>query len=220
MVEDDQKLADTIIDWLKFEGHTVEHASNGADAVRLLRDMTYDLLVFDWELPEISGVEICRTYRSNGGTIPVLMLTGKDALAEKVAGFDAGADDYLTKPFNLKELAVRIRALLRRPVQIEAAVLQIQDVKLDTTAHRVFYNGVEIRLQPKEFAVLEFLMRHPAQVFSQETLFDYLWDRDSESSVETVRTCIKKLRKKLSDHAGRSIIRNIHGVGYRIDSTL
>jgi two-component system, OmpR family, manganese sensing response regulator len=147
------------------------------------------------------------------------MLTGKTAINNKEEGLDAGADDYLTKPCDVRELIARIRALLRRPPSFEGTSLEVGELKLDTVSHKVTMAGNEVNLQPKEFALLEFFMKYPDQPFSPETLQQRLWSTDSESSLEAVYTCITKLRKKLSIGGVESPIRTAYGVGYKLSST-
>lgn len=216
IVEDDLQLCASYTSWLSVDKHTVEIVNNGADAALRLRTYQYDLVIMDWNLPDITGPEICRQYRDDGGRIPILMLTGKDTIDDKSSGLDAGADDYLTKPFHMKELSARIRALVRRSTPVLHSVLKVQNIELDTQSRRVTKSGTELHLLPREFALLEFLMRHPDQIFSPESLLNSVWSSDSESSISTVYTYIKTLRKKIADEQGNSPIANVHGVGYRL----
>jgi two-component system, OmpR family, phosphate regulon response regulator PhoB len=144
------------------------------------------------------------------------MLTGKDTIDDKEQGLDSGADDYLTKPFHLKELSARVRALLRRSASISGNVLEVRDLVLDPTAHKLTRNGAEIQLHPKEFALLEHLMRHPNQVFSAQNLLDRVWTSESNVGPETVRTCVKRLRQKIDIDGQESMLENIYGVGYKL----
>ena len=161
VVEDDLALATTIRDTLSNEQYKVETSHSGEEADGLLSSFDYDLVILDWELPEMSGVSICQRFRARGGTTPILMLTGKSTADDKESGLDSGADDYLTKPFEVRELNARIRALLRRPTQFQGQKLRWGNLELDTNTHRVVLNGKDIALQPLEFTVLEFFMRHP-----------------------------------------------------------
>jgi len=221
LAEDDIDLAAMVSGWLTSERFTVEVAHDGAFAADLLRLSNYDVVVLDWDLPNRSGIEILREYRDGGGAAPVIMLTGKAATSDKQTGLDLGADDYLTKPFDIKELGARIRALLRRPALINSAVLKVGDIELDTAKYRVLRNGAEIHLLPRDFALLEFLLRHKDQVFSAEALISRVWVSDSDASPEGLRTAIKRIRKKIDDgnEDSQSLIENIPKVGYRLRSS-
>jgi len=218
VVEDEQDLSGPVRDWLGREHHLVEVVDNGPDALDRLRIYKYDVVILDLMLPGLSGMEVCRRFRSAGGTTPILMLTAKTTVEDKEAGLDAGADDYLTKPFHLKELSARVRALLRRPAPVSGNVLNVRSLVLDTSACRVTKDGHELHLLPKEFSLLEFLMRHPNQVFSADALLDRVWASDTSALPDTVRTHIKTLRKKIDDEDSPSFIRTIHGVGYKLEA--
>src|SRR5262249_466480 len=157
----------------------------------------YDMVVLDVNLPKLSGLDVCKQFRESGGSTPILMLTGKDAIDDKERGLDAGADDYLTKPFHLKELSASVRALLRRPNTFTGDVLRSGDLILETSTFRVSRDGEDIQLSQQEFALLEFLMRNANQVFSPEALLDRVWKSSSDVSPAAIRTHIKMLRKKL-----------------------
>jgi len=214
VVEDDVDLAANVSDWLTFEQHLVEVASDGAVALEFLRSFSFDLIIVDWQLPHFSGLELCQMFRKNGGSTPVLFLTGKSEIAEKEAAFDAGADDYLTKPFHPRELVVRVHALIRRTGQtILESKLQVGSLQLHTSSHAVKYKDVPISLTPREFRMLEYFMRHPNNVFTPESLLRSIWPADSEASIESVRVCIKRLRNKLGEDCP---IQNLHGHGYQL----
>lgn len=217
LVEDDLQIAETVSNWLKSEHFEVIHCDDGADASYRLKAQTFDLGIFDWELPGMSGLDLCRNYRASQGAMPILMLTGKDSTADKIAGLDVGADDYLTKPFSLKELSARVRALLRRPAVVVSNVLELGSLRLDTQKHRLTKDGTEIQLMPRDFALLEFFMRNPDIVFSSEALLNRVWNDESEAGSDALRTSIKRLRKKLDsgDNEADSVIENIPRVGYR-----
>ncbi len=161
-------------------------------------------------------MEVCRSFRQTGGTTPILMLTARVQVEDKETGLDAGADDYLTKPFHLKELSARVRALLRRHMQSSDPVLKCGHISVDTRSHKVIVADKEIHLVPKEYSLLEFFMRHRNQVFSAEALLDRVWSSDSTACPDTIRTYIKLLRKKLGDN-GDVVLRTIHGVGYKLE---
>lgn len=219
IVEDDRELAGVLQDWLCSEHHVVDTIDNGSEADQMLRHYAFDLLVLDWDLPGMPGVEICRNFRSRGGTTPILMLTGKGEIKDKTAGLDAGADDYLTKPFHPDELSARVRALLRRPSAVAASnELRVADLAMEPATYRVTRAGKELRLLPKEFALLEFLMRHPNVVFSAEALIDRAWSTESDASPDTVRTNIKRLRQKIDTEGSKQLIITVHGVGYKLDA--
>jgi DNA-binding response OmpR family regulator len=218
LVEDEPDFSILIGEYLKTEHHVVEAVETGEDALDRLRFYKYDVVILDWMLPQLSGLEVCKRYRGTGGTTPILLLTAKKHVDEKEQGLDAGADDYLTKPFEMKELSARIRALLRRPQAFSGSVLQVGNLVLEPNTYRVTRSGDDISLLPKEFALLEFLMRHPNQVFSAEALLDRVWSSDSEASPETIRTYIKRLRKKIDLDGQPSILSTVHGVGYKLDA--
>jgi DNA-binding response OmpR family regulator len=219
IVEDDLDLGGMVVDWLRFEHYNVEIVHNGREGLERLQTSEYDAIILDWELPGMDGIEVCRRFRSEGGSSPIIMLTGKSAISEKEAGLDSGADDYLTKPFNMKELSARLRAVLRRPGGVVSNVLKVRDIEMDPSKYQVKKAGVEIQLLPKEFSLLEFFMRHPNQVFSSDALIQRVWHSDSEATGDAIRTCLKRLRKKLGDNDEKEpIIQTVHGVGYRLRS--
>ncbi len=218
IVEDDLGLSKMVRDWLVFEKHQVEEVADGNEALEKLRFYEYDLVILDWMLPGMSGVQILREFRNTRGSTPVLMLTGKDTIIDKETGLDAGADDYLTKPFHMKELSARTRALLRRPRDIVTDTIKVGDLLLDRGKHKILKNNVEVKLLPKEFALIDFLMRHPNQVFSVDALLNRVWESESDATADAVTTCVKRIRKKLDSEGKPSIIRTVHGVGYRLDT--
>ena len=218
LVEDDETLSSMIIDWFQNERFIVDAVSTGPEAVTLLKVNQYDAIVLDWNLPGMDGPEVCRTFRGGGGKTPIVMLTARALIDEKVKGFDAGADDYLTKPFDIRELAVRVHALLRRPTTILSNTLKAKNgLELDPQKHRVTKNGESIHLLPQDFALLELFMRYPDELFSPEALLTRAWNSDADATVEGLRTAIKRIRKKIddADDESQSMIETIRRVGYR-----
>ncbi|HEY9791950.1 MAG TPA: response regulator transcription factor [Candidatus Obscuribacterales bacterium] len=217
LVEDTATLAELICSWLESEQHIVESVDTGSEALSRVRFYPYDIIVIDWGLPDVSGIEVCKTLRKEGKTLPILMLTAKKSIDEKETGFHSGVDDYLTKPFELRELSARIGALLRRQKSIESLILKTGNLELNPQSHKVTRAGQEIHLQPKEFSLLEFFMRHRGQVFSLEAILERLWSADDDASVESVRKHISRLRAKLQDAGDSPALRNVHGVGYKLE---
>ncbi|MBY0359054.1 MAG: response regulator transcription factor [Candidatus Obscuribacterales bacterium] len=217
-VDDDLDISMSIRNWLEHEHHQVESVHTGDDAKHHLRIYQYDLIILDWQLPGITGVEILKEFRSNGGSTPVIMLTGKDKISEKETGFDAGADDYLTKPFHIQELLMRCRALLRRGTVSSSDELSVADLSLDLNKFKVTRGGKEITLTAKEFALLEHLMRHPNQIFSSESLLESVWGSQSEASTDTVRVIIQRLRSKIDGIHDKPLIANVRGIGYKLST--
>ena len=214
VVEDDMDLNELLQIALTARGHQVQMCSRGDDALSMLRVYKYDLILLDWMMPDVSGIDVCRDYRNMGGKVPILMLTAKGAVEDKERGLDAGADDYLTKPFDNKELAARVRALLRRPGEVASPLLSFGHISLDQSACEVRKNGVPIHVRPKVYDLLEFFMRHPGQVFSANALLERVWMDDSQASSDTVRTHIKLLRKSIKDESSPDLISTVRGKGY------
>jgi len=216
LVEDQQHFTELVGDWLNAEGYMVDSAGSGPDALLRLKQLQYDLILLDVNLPGLDGIDVCRTFRQRGGTTPIIMLTVKQSIDDKELGFDAGADDYLPKPFHMRELSARIKAVLKRSgASTNDAVVTAGKVQLFSTEHRVTFAGETIELLPKEFALLEFLMRHPNQVFSAESLVQRVWPSAAPVSAETIRSHMTRIRQKL-DVEGDTLIVTIHGVGYRL----
>lgn len=215
IIEDDTKLCETLVEWLELHGHTPEACHDGLAAYDLVSLCQFDVIIADWNLPGLSGVALVQKYRADGGKTPILMLTGRSEIAEKTAGLDAGADDYLIKPFHMNELGARVRALLRRSPDVAPTKLQVKDIVLDPSNRTVMRNGDAVRLTPKDFELLEFLMRHQGQTFSNDALMARVWHSESESTSYAVRSAIKRLRAILDDEEG-TIIENIPKVGYRL----
>lgn len=217
LVEDDLELAGTVTAHLEFEHHSVETVANGRDALHLMTVSGYDIIILDWGLPELNGIDVLKKFRSSGGTTPVLMLTGRIRALDKEAGLDTGADDYLTKPFEMIELTARIRALLRRPAQLRADVLKFGTIELDVRNFRCSRDGQDIALTSREFSVMEFFMRNPGQTFSTEAILERVWRSNEGGSLEGVRACIKRIRQKLDVGDQSAYLHSVRGYGYKLD---
>ncbi len=217
IVEDEEDLSLQVADWLLKEHHTVERVMSGPAALDQLSVNKYDVIILDWLLPGLDGIQVCRRYRQTGGRTPILMLTAKSSIENKEEGLDSGADDYLAKPFHLKELSARVRALVRRASTVPAVVLSIGDIVLDPASRLVTKGGRPVHLERKEFNLLEFLMRNANRAFSAEALLDRVWESGSMASPDAIRTYIKSLRKKVDSAGKPSHITTVHGVGYKFE---
>lgn len=217
LVEDDEVMCNSIRDWLTFDKHVVETAADGELAIDLLSTFSYDAIILDWELPKLSGIEVCRRFRARGGATPIIFLTGRITVPDKEAGLDSGADDYISKPFHVRELSARVRAVLRRPAGQQAVILKAAHLELDPATHKVLKGGKELQLPRQEFALLEFFMRNVNCVLSQELIMERVWSTENPCSPETFRTCLKKLRGKIDEEGSESCIKNLHGVGYILE---
>jgi DNA-binding response OmpR family regulator len=220
VVEDQQRLAMLLRRVLTEERHTVDVATEGESGFDLAASDTYDLVILDVMLPGMDGIEICREMRAADVHTPVLMLTARGAVEDRVAGLNAGADDYLVKPFAMEELLARVNALLRRRDRdIEApAQLRIGDLELDLVRHEVKRGGRIIELTAKEFALLEYLMRHPGQVLTRTQITDHVWRYDLDALSNVVDTYIHYLRDKIDRGFSRNLIKTVRGVGYKIEA--
>jgi DNA-binding response OmpR family regulator len=218
IVEDDAGIADSIAEALLRERYVVDKVDNVTSGDSYLKSIEYDVVVLDWQLPDGEGIDLCRAYRNHGGTAPILMLTARSGIEDKLTGLDMGADDYLTKPFEMGELLARVRALLRRPRVMQAKVFTARGITLDP-AKRMVKSAAheELKLYPKEFALLELFMSNPGKVFSVNDLLDKVWPTDDDASVDTVRTTILRLRQKIESDDANPLIRTLRNVGYRLD---
>ncbi|KHD90108.1 hypothetical protein AH06_01750 [candidate division TM6 bacterium Zodletone_IIa] len=217
LVDDNTDLADNVRQWLIMEKHQVDYCSDGQAGLDYLRTYEYDLVIMDWAMPKMTGIEVLRQFRSLGKSTPVLMLTGRRTIDDKEEGLDSGADDYLTKPFEMRELSARARALLRRGETKTVNTLKVGNIVLDKDARRATRDGAELKLMPKDFAILELLMSHPNRVFSAETLIERIWESETDASPEVVRKHINKIRAQIDTDGKPSLIRTVHGVGYALD---
>ncbi|MCW2645772.1 MAG: two-component system, OmpR family, response regulator [Pseudonocardiales bacterium] len=216
VVEDEPKMAELLRRGLHEEGLVADVALSGAVALQRVADTKYDVIVLDVMLPDISGIAVCRQLRADGVWSPVLILTARDDIQDRVAGLDAGADDYLVKPFAFDELLARIRALLRRGTAERPAVLEVEGLRLDPATHRVWALDEEVSLTPREFALLETFMRRPDQVLTRDQLLEQVWDLGSEQRSNVVDVYVRFLRSKLDGPYGRQTIETVRGVGYRL----
>jgi two-component system OmpR family response regulator len=216
MVEDDVKMAGLVRRGLAEEGHAADVAATGEDAVWMAQAHPYDAIVLDVMLPGISGFEACKRLRHAGVWSPVLMLTARDGVEDRVAGLDSGADDYLTKPFSFAELLARLRALSRRGSAERPVELAVDDLRLDPTTRRVWRGETEVALSPKEFALLETFMRRPGQVLTRLQLLEHAWDFAYENRSNVVDVYMRYLREKLDRPFGKSSFETVRGVGYRL----
>lgn len=216
VVEDEVKLAGLIQRGLREEGHVAEVAGRGEDAVWMARGGEYDAVLLDVMLPGIDGFETCRRLREAGVWAPVVMLTARDAIEDRIAGLDTGADDYLTKPFSFSELLARLRAVTRRTPVERHAVLEVGDLRLDPAAHHAWRGDEELRLSGREFALLETFMRHPGQVLSRFQLLERVWDVGYVTSSNLVDVYVRYLRQKVDRPFGKDSIETVRGAGYRL----
>ena len=216
IVEDQPKLAALLARGLREEGHAADIAERGEDAAWMALAARYDAIVLDIMLPGIDGLETCRQLRRRGVWTPVLMLTARDAVGDRVIGLDAGADDYLTKPFSFEELLARLRALNRRTPAERPVTVEVGDLRLDPAAHRAWRGQTELDLSAKEFALLELLMRRPGNVLTRGQLLEGAWDMAYERRSNIVDVYIRHLREKIDRPFGSETIETVRGVGYRL----
>jgi two-component system OmpR family response regulator len=204
---------------LEREGHAVEVAADGEDGLHIGRTSEFDVIVLDVMLPGRDGFSVCRELRGAGVWTPVLMLTARDAVDDRIRGLDAGADDYLVKPFAFGELLARLRALIRRGPSDRPPILDVGDVRLDPAAHTVARADVTVDLTTREFALLEFLMRHPGEAVSRTRILEQVWDMNYDGFSNVVDVYVGYLRKKLEEPFGRPLIRTVRGVGYSLEAS-
>lgn len=216
IVEDEKKLANIIQRGLNEEGYAVDIAGTGEEAENLALNIPYDLILLDIILPGKDGIGVCRTLRDKKIKTPVLMLTARDSVSDKVKGLDSGADDYLVKPFAFEELYARIRALLRREENLLPQKLVAGDLSIEITTRQVRRGNRQIDLTGKEYAILEFLMRHPNLVITRVMLEQHIWNLELDSTSNLVDVFIRRLRKKIDDGEKKSLIQTVKGAGYRL----
>ncbi len=220
VVDDDRSVRDALSRALRLEGYTVELAPSGGDALAALANEPADVVVLDVGLPGLDGLETCRLIRAKGDSVPVLMLTARSGVSDRVAGLDAGADDYLVKPFALEELFARLRAMLRRNVNhgsadsTESAALSFGDLTLNPVTRDVRRGPLELQLTRTEFSLLELLLRHPRQVLTREVIFDRVWGYDFGANSNSLEVYVGYLRRKTEADGGARLIHTVRGVGY------
>lgn len=220
IIEDEQRLSNTIRKGLVEEGFAVDRAYDGQEGQYLAESEEYDLIILDVMLPKIDGVTLCQNLRAKKIKTPILMLTAKTTVEDKVKGLDSGADDYMTKPFSFIELRSRIQALLRRSSQEASPTLRLADLVLDPLKHKVERGGKTIGLTPKEFAVLEFLMRHKDEIVTRTMIIEHVWDYNFDSMSNIVDVYVTAIRRKVDKRSQTKLIHTLHGVGYRIAEKL
>jgi len=213
VVEDDQGIADTLRRGLIFEGYRVDVVYDGKEALAAARDHPPDLVVLDWMLPGLDGLEVCKRLRA-ASDVPILMLTAKDSIPDRVVGLDAGADDYLVKPFAFDELLARVRALLRRAGPPQAEVLHFADLEMDTGTRQARRGGKAIELTAKEYMLLELFMRNPRNVLTRDVIYDRVWGYDFGGESNIIEVYVRYLRRKLEADGLRRLIHTVRGVGY------
>jgi two-component system OmpR family response regulator len=216
VVEDEAKLAQVLARGLREEGYAIDITGRGEEALWMAKANPYDAILLDVMLPGADGFEICRRLREVGVWSPVLMLTARDAVDDRVSGLDAGADDYLAKPFSFEELLARIRALVRRAPAERPVVLEAGDLRVDPAAHRAWRGDAELDLSAKEFSLLELLLRRPGKVFTRSELLDGAWDMSFERRSNVVDVYVRYLREKIDRPFGKNSIETVRGVGYRL----
>lgn len=215
VVDDEDSIQELLDIGLGREGYRVLTAATGTEGLELYRREHPNLVILDWMLPEMDGIEVCKRIRATDN-VPVIMLTARDTLQDKVSGFETGADDYVVKPFKFKELLLRVKALLRRSGATPDSRLVYNDLVLDRAERRVFRNNVEIELTAKEFEILEYFISHPRQVLKKEQILEKIWGWDYENGANTVEVHVSALRTKLGDN-DRRLIRTVRGVGYALN---
>ncbi|MDZ8224495.1 MULTISPECIES: response regulator transcription factor [unclassified Nostoc] len=214
LVEDEVKLARFVELELSSEGYNINVAHDGIAGLTLARELSPDLVILDWMLPGLSGLEICRRLRATGISVPVILLTAKDEVNDRVAGLDAGADDYVVKPFSIEELLARIRAHLRRTQETDQDIFQFEDLSLNHRTRQVFRGKRAIELTAKEFDLLEYILSHPRQVFTKDQILQKVWGYDFMGNSNIIEVYIRYLRLKLEENNEKRLIHTVRGVGY------
>lgn len=218
LVEDEKRLSDVLKKGLLEQGFAVDQAFDGEEGLFLAQSESYDLVILDVMLPRVSGVEVCKKLRQENINVPILMLTAKANTEDKVLGLNAGADDYLTKPFEFSELKARVNALLRRNQRQFETTIVIGDLEIDPAKHNITRGGKDVLLTPKEFSILEFMARHKGEVVTRTQIMEHTWDYNFDSLSNVVDVFIASIRKKVDGGQKVKLIHTVHGVGYSISS--
>lgn len=216
LVEDEAKIADFIRQGLSERGYAIDLAGDGEEALAWARAAAFDIIILDVLLPVRDGLAVCRELRRRGVQTPILMLTARDAIEDRVRGLDSGADDYLVKPFAFSELLARLRALTRRQPALLGALLRVGDLALDTATRQAHRGGRPISLTTKEYALLECLMRHPHQVLTRATIAGHVWNYDFDNATNVIDVHVRNLRRKIDDPCPTKLIQTVRGAGYRL----
>ncbi|MBE9116320.1 response regulator transcription factor [Lusitaniella coriacea LEGE 07157] len=214
VVEDEAKLAQFIELELKYEGYTVTVASDGLSGLSAAREGNPDLIILDWMMPGFSGLEICRRLRDTGNKVPIILLTAKDEVRDRVEGLDSGADDYMVKPFSVEELLARVRAHLRRTQEEDPESLQFSDLRLNRSTREVYRGNRSIELTAKEFDLLDYLLAHPRQVLTRDQILERVWGYDFMGDSNIIEVYVRYLRLKLEAEGEKRLIQTVRGVGY------
>ncbi|WP_203362730.1 response regulator transcription factor [Bacillus sp. REN10] len=217
LAEDDKKLGRLVAHMLSKETHTVDWVMDGEEAIDYASSIDYDLVILDWMMPKLSGIKVCQQLRASDFQGLIIMLTAKDDVHDRVEGLDAGADDYIVKPFEFDELLARVRALGRRSkLAFTDNIIQAGDLTLDQTNHKVCHKGKEVQLTPKEYQLLQLLMTNKEQVLPREMLLDKIWGIDADVSANNLDALVRLVRKKVEEPNGERLIQSIRGIGYRL----
>jgi DNA-binding response OmpR family regulator len=216
IIEDEEKLSQFVQIELECEGYKVTVANDGINGLMQARDASHDLIIMDWMMPGISGLEMCRRLRQTGNKVPIIMVTARDEIKDRVAGLDAGADDYVVKPFSIEELLARVRVHLRRTKEENSDRLEFDDLKLDRRTREVFRGDRKIELTAKEFDLLEYLLDHPQQVLTRDRILENVWGYDFMGDSNIIEVYIRYLRLKLEANQEPRIIQTVRGVGYAL----
>ena len=214
VIEDEHKINRTVCQALREEAYAVDAAFDGEQGEEMALVNTYDLIVLDLMLPKKSGLALCKGLREQGSTTPILMLTARDSLEDRVQGLDSGADDYVVKPFFMDELLARVRALLRRDTSVKTSKLQLADLLVDTSSHRVVRAGNTIEMTSKEYAMLEYFIRNPDQVLTRTMISEHVWDDEFDSLSNIIDVYIRRLRRKIDEGYQPRLLHTIRGSGY------
>ena len=217
IVDDDTELCSVVDTVFKEAGWSTEKVHTGADALQLLIGFKFDLVILDWQLPDMTGIKLCRQYRAAGGETPIMFLTGRSTMPDKELGFDSGGDEYITKPFDNRELLLRAKAMMRRPAHLSFETLTINGVQLDPRGKRIIALDKFVQLSATEFSIIEFLFKNAGTFYTAEQLFESLWPAETESTSEVVRVHIKVLRRKLQLLGLNEVIKTVRGAGYIVE---